>query len=57
MSVTKHHIAELVENRREALARAENARARGFISLADGFDRVVEDWDLLLARHGEPSAD
>ena len=50
MAVDKTHVAEMVEYRRQAAARAIAARAKGHISLADGFDRVVADWDLMLSR-------
>jgi hypothetical protein len=52
VSFDKLHIAELVEYRRQAAARATAARAKGHITLADGFDRVVADWDAMLARNG-----
>ena len=52
MAVDKAQVAELVEYRRQAAARATAARAKGHISLADDFDRVVADWDAMLSRHG-----
>ncbi len=53
MSFGKVQFAELTENRRQAVARAKAARAAGHISLADGFDQVVADWDAMLARHAD----
>lgn len=45
-------IADLRKGRLEAVERADRARAKGFISLANEFDRVVAGWDEMLARHG-----
>jgi hypothetical protein len=45
-------IADLLKSRLDAVDRAERARAKGFISLADEFDRVVAGWDSTLARYG-----
>jgi hypothetical protein len=47
----KQQIAEMAMRRREAAERASTARDRGFIDIANAYERVVAGWDALLARH------
>ena len=52
VAIDKRQIEEMLTARNEAAYRARVERARGQISLADGFDRLVAQWDLLLAFYG-----
>ena len=44
-------LVEMEMSRREAAENARIARARGFIEVAEGYERVVAGWDALLARN------
>jgi hypothetical protein len=52
MHLDKVELAKLLQNRSDAAERAELARSQGHIRIADGFDRLTVEFDVLLARYG-----
>ena len=51
MHLDKVELAKLRENRNDSAERAELARSRAQLSIAEGFDRLTAQFDALLARH------
>jgi sigma54-dependent transcription regulator len=52
MHLAKVEIARLRANRKDSAEKALIARSRAQTSIADGFDRLTAEFDILLARNG-----
>ena len=48
----KQQLVEWAEHRRQAAVRGEIARASGYITLAENYDRIVAEWDVMLSNNG-----
>lgn len=46
------HVAEMVARRKEALALLATARAAGDLRLVKQYEKIMREWNALLARHG-----
>jgi hypothetical protein len=48
----QQQVEDLIKRRQNAAERGKVARSRGQTILADKFERLVIEWDTLLASHG-----
>ena len=46
------HVAEMVARRKEAIALRAAARAAHDERLVIEYDKIIRQWDVMLARHG-----
>jgi hypothetical protein len=52
MHLDRSELNQLLKNRKESAARAKFARSRAQMRIAEGFDRLTAELDVLLARYG-----